>query len=496
MARLDAFHGMIVSKYFTRLVDYFVFSTVSTKFKDNTSKFHFNPIPLRLADIKHFERIETLHIWSCNAETFGQNVAGCKISNTTTKHNFFQIIVWFKVSLSTFLTNNTKNVVYKNVGLFKDDSVHFDDKITNTLCSFENFCFMKNTTLQNIVISNNVTSLCNSVFEGCKRLSAVSLSHNLVTIGYSCFNGCECLVNIKIPHRVSSISNCFDGCRALTIDIPADVTKFGDKVVCGMTKMFGFVLGNARYKAFQVTDYSCYCTPNIDLTTIKNPHFMKTIKERQSGVECPLIDIPTCVTFIAKTAFGGNRDFSCINIPHSVTQLDSFCFSGCKRLREVTLPTSVSRIAPSTFENCISLTKIAIPSTISIVESVAFRHCEALKSIIFCGNISTIGISVFCACTSLSEVNVLDWVNEIPDWCFYECSSLDSVVIPDCINRIGNNSFNGCASLSSVQIPRSVTFIGVSAFGKCYNLLEVVIPKSIKVVGQHAFPNKTKVKKK
>ncbi|ELP95285.1 hypothetical protein EIN_158150 [Entamoeba invadens IP1] len=74
MTRIDTFHGMVVSKYFSSMIDFINFTLVNTKFKDNMDMFHANPIPLTLKTFKFFSKIETLNLWSEEDESFGNTI--------------------------------------------------------------------------------------------------------------------------------------------------------------------------------------------------------------------------------------------------------------------------------------------------------------------------------------------------------------------------------------------------------------------------------------
>ncbi|ELP86702.1 leucine rich repeat containing protein BspA family protein, partial [Entamoeba invadens IP1] len=71
---------------------------VCKKFQGNMDKFHNNPVPINKKTIKFFPKIETLNLWNCDNEVFGNDLFNRKKLETTTKIDFFQINVWFVVT--------------------------------------------------------------------------------------------------------------------------------------------------------------------------------------------------------------------------------------------------------------------------------------------------------------------------------------------------------------------------------------------------------------
>ncbi|ELP93743.1 hypothetical protein EIN_321660 [Entamoeba invadens IP1] len=74
MSQLDVYHMMVVSQYFSTINNLIVLEMVCKKFQGNMDKFHNNPVPINKKTIKFFPKIETLNLWNCDNEVFGNDL--------------------------------------------------------------------------------------------------------------------------------------------------------------------------------------------------------------------------------------------------------------------------------------------------------------------------------------------------------------------------------------------------------------------------------------
>ena len=90
-------------------------------------------------------------------------------------------------------------------------------------------CFYRSS-LRNITISNNVTSIGKWAFSYCSNLTSVTIPDSVTSIGYEAFYGCESLTGVTISDSVTSIgSYAFCNCHSLTsFTIPNNVTSIGE----------------------------------------------------------------------------------------------------------------------------------------------------------------------------------------------------------------------------------------------------------------------------
>ena len=68
--KLGPYHLMVASQFFTDINDFKNLEYATKKAKNNTEKFHFNPIPLNKQTRPYFTSLETLHINKKGDEEF------------------------------------------------------------------------------------------------------------------------------------------------------------------------------------------------------------------------------------------------------------------------------------------------------------------------------------------------------------------------------------------------------------------------------------------
>ena len=364
--------------------------------------------------------------------------------------------------------------------------------------------------LVNVVISKNITSIGDFAFAHCYNLKSILIPDSVTSIGYGAFVGCTSLKSVTIGNGVTSIGEfAFSGCTELTSIIVSD--------------------GNTVYKSVN----NCILTK--DGKTL--------ILGSNTGV------IPSGVTSIGNSAFGGCTGLTNITIPDSVTSIGSNAFSNCTDLTSVAIGNGVTSIGDFAFRGCTELTSIivsdgntvyksvnnclltkdgktlilgfktsVIPNSVTSIDRGAFSGCAGLTSVIIPNNVKSIDSNAFSDCTDLTSVTIGNGVTSISGSAFYGCTGLTSIivsdgntvyksvnnclltkdgktlilgcktsVIPNSVISIGNSAFGGCTDLTSVTIPDSVTSIGNWAFYNCTGLTSITIPDSVTSIGWGAF---------
>ena len=71
-----------------------------------------------------------------------------------------------------------------------------------------------------------------------------------------------------------------------------------------------------------------------------------------------------------------------VEIPSGVTSIGGTAFGGCAGLTSVEIPSSVTAIGNSAFNGCTGLTSIEIPSGVTTISADAFAICTNLTSIV------------------------------------------------------------------------------------------------------------------
>ncbi|ELP93760.1 hypothetical protein EIN_099510 [Entamoeba invadens IP1] len=107
MSQIDSYNMMIVSQFLKSLNDFIHIEFVCKKYKDNLSKFHYNPIPITRKTQKYFPNLETLHLYS-------------KYSSKLSFKKLYSVVVHFNVKFDDIQKLHIKNcpvenVLYKNI---------------------------------------------------------------------------------------------------------------------------------------------------------------------------------------------------------------------------------------------------------------------------------------------------------------------------------------------------------------------------------------------
>jgi uncharacterized repeat protein (TIGR02543 family) len=320
--------------------------------------------------------------------------------------------------------------------------------------------------INNVIISNGVTTIGQYAFYGYTGLTSVTIPVSVTSIGQYSFYGCTGLTSVTIPSSVTSLGNgAFYGCTGLmSMVIPNSVTSIGNRAFMNCNNLKSVTIG-------------------ASVTSIRDSTFM-------SCTGLTSVTIPNSVTSIGRNAFYNCRDLTLVTIGNGLTSIGNYAFSGCTGLTSVALPNSVTSIGNSAFSGCSGLTLMAIPTGVTSIGSSAFQGCTGLTSLTIPTSVISIRDSTFMNCAGLTLVTIPNNVTSVGNSAFYGCAGLTSMMIPNSVTSIGNSAFSGCTGLTLVTIPNNVTSIGQNAFVGCSSLKTIislrVTPPSI---GAGAFSN-------
>lgn len=174
---------------------------------------------------------------------------------------------------------------------------------------------------KNTVIPTSVTSLEGSAFSYCSGLTSIAIPNSVTKIGSSAFSDCSALTSITLPNSVTSLDDyTFLYCTSLaSITIPQSVTTIGEGVFYNCSGLASITVeeGNPEF------DSRNDCNAIIETST----------NELIAG--CKNTKIPTSVTRLGESAFGGCSDLASIVIPSSVERIMDKCFEECYNLVDV-----------------------------------------------------------------------------------------------------------------------------------------------------------------
>ena len=213
--------------------------------------------------------------------------------------------------------------------------------------------FKNNTSLPEIIIPDNITSLGSSTFSGCSSLANVTIGKGINTLPISLFSGCKSLASIVIPNNINSIGDyVFSGCSNLgdvTIEEGESTLSLGSN---GSSPLFSsckldevFIGRKLSYSTSSSYGYSpFYRNTSLRSVTITN----------------------------AETQIYANEFYRCSNLQefacgNGITTIGQRAFSGCSALKTYSSGSKVESIGAEAFSDCTALTSFtsyaAVPPT-------------------------------------------------------------------------------------------------------------------------------------
>lgn len=331
--------------------------------------------------------------------------------------------------------------------------------------------FQNCTSLKSVTIGENVTQAGGtSLFDGCSGLKTVEFKPSntsataLATLGSCAFRNCSSLEKVIIGENVSKIgSSAFENCTALTtftIDgANAALTTVDSKAFLNCTALKQFVFPSSvttiGKSAFEGTE----SLTAADFSTISNA---KGVAIGDSAY------LNSGISSIIFTAEG--------NTGKSVAEIKINAFRGCANLTSVTVPDAFAtgKLATAVFTGCTALKTLNWESRLPIPSNM-FKGCTALTGVTINDNVTAIGQSAFMDCSSLESITLPSGLTllgrtsgkpSITDKSevFSGCTSLKSIELPVGITWLGWDLFRNCENLTTVKFNAAVTVFGKGVF--------------------------------
>ncbi|MGN1131288.1 MAG: leucine-rich repeat protein, partial [Ruminococcus sp.] len=295
-----------------------------------------------------------------------------------------------------------------------DTTVAIPDEVETISVS----AFQNNSTIEEVVLNENLTKIDSYACENCVNLKNVKMNRNLESIGSRAFYNCTSLNEINFSEAISSIgSYAFFGCTGLRgeLRIPETVKSIGNYAFSGDNSLEKVkIAGNSEGTsigsyAFQ----NCKGMTSVDLGSVKT---------------------------IGAYAFQNCSSLSStLTIPDSVVSANEGAFAGCSKIEEVKISEKLTAISSYLFDGCISLCgEIIVPDSVETIYDYAFRNCKNVTSVVLGSNVSTIGsnnyygYSPFLGMTAVKQFMFRGSVVPkcaYPD-IFYSMNSLETIYIP------------------------------------------------------------------
>ena len=349
--------------------------------------------------------------------------------------------------------------------------------------------------IKEIYISSNVTSIGEHAFYNCINVTKVTIGSKVKSIGEWSFCGCESLPSITIPSGVESIGElAFDGCKSITqISIPSSVKSLGSQAFSDCEKLTSVSIGSGLQSIDTSSFVNCQSLLSFSVSS-SNSYFSS--------------DSYGCLYDKDKTilrVYPSGNTRSSFTIPNSVQRIGPFAFSGCQFLTSLSIPSSVTSIDSDAFEsrvfNKVGIKSFSVNSNNSNYSSDSYGCLYDKNKTMFIqypiGNtrtsftvpssVTSIKNEAFCGADKLVQLTISNSVKTIGSAAFEDCTSLKNVSLSNQLTTIESSLFWGCTSLESATIPNSVTTIKRNAFMDCKKMTSVVIPTSVKRVEDSVF---------
>jgi len=204
--------------------------------------------------------------------------------------------------------------------------------------------FWNKKNLKSVILPSSVTSIGNSVFEFCTGITTIDIPDGVTTIGPNAFQYCSGLESVKIPNSVEKIDDhTFHLCEKLSnITIPSSVKSIGNSAFWLCTNLAKLDIPSSvdtigLYAFGRSTAFLNVDPDNPKYSSIDGILYNK---DQTHLIQCPNIinekfTIPSSVTTIEKSAFGGCTLLKALSIPESVTTLGSGAFYDCTGLKYI-----------------------------------------------------------------------------------------------------------------------------------------------------------------
>lgn len=210
-------------------------------------------------------------------------------------------------------------------------------------------------------------------------------------MGEQAFYLCSSLESIVIPDQLTEIpSNAFQGCTKLAIVDFGQVKCIGIRAFTetGLTQL---ELPNT---VEQIGDSAFSECLNLSHAVLPDSvtQMGEYLFEKCSALEN--VQLPAGIKLIESATFLNCANLQSIQIPEGVDTIESDAFLGCTALTSVLLPSTLKAIEEDAFFRCTALKSVILPEGVATVGKRAFGNCFNLASVTVNGSTTSFGDNV------------------------------------------------------------------------------------------------------
>ncbi|MBR6670025.1 MAG: leucine-rich repeat protein [Ruminococcus sp.] len=380
------------------------------------------------------------------------------------------------------------------------------DILNTSVDELGDFAFAYCTSLETLVLPDELLYIGSGSFAGCGRLTEVDIPYNVLTIGQNAFAATG-MKSVVIPSSVEEIGYCAFGYDE-NLEVISDFKIYG---VSGSMAQLYATDKDADYEYYNNFDFEAIKEiegvtgklrakkeGSIEYVTENNEAYIVGYDALEVNPVIPSEIEGFPVTRIYMGAFFTSTAEK-IELPNTVKTIDRMAFTDCSYLKEIVIPESVEEIGDEAFAGCSKLETITLPVSLKTIGKNLFDSCTSLKEIkVAEGNTafaSENGILFDAAKEVLirypyalieKEYKIPDGVKKIGEYAFLDVKSLTSVELNE-VTEISMLAFCGCSNLKEINITKEITTIGEYAFYDCNSLKSVRLHDTLTSIGKDAF---------
>lgn len=368
-------------------------------------------------------------------------------------------------------------------------NIKFENEFSNPLY-YANNLYLNGELVTDLVIPNDVTSICGRAFYGYTGLASILIPNSVKLIGQSAFDGCSGLERVYITDMTGWLNITFgdylsnplcyahdlylNGKLVTNLVIPDGVIRINRYAFYGNTSLISIMIPNSVKYIGQSAFDDCSGLERVYITDMSawcNISFFSKLNYYQTSN--PL--------YYAHNLYLNGELVTNLVIPNGVTSINNHAFYGCTSLTSVTVPDSVTRINMGAFENCSNLKNIYITDIMAWC-NIEFENYYSIKP-----NPLYSAHNLYLNGELVTNLVIPDGVVSVNNYAFYYCTGLTSITIPDSVTSIDNNAFTRCDKLETITFGNGMTKIQSQLFESNSKIKKIYIPKSITIIYNNAF---------
>ena len=324
-----------------------------------------------------------------------------------------------------------------------------------------------------ITYSVGVSTIDGEAFNNCTSLESIIIPNNITSIGQQAFRDCNHLTSVTLPESLVTVnSQAFYGCKINTLRYNGTLSQWLS--MSDLSNVMGLAIDSA-------TPFKLYI--NNDLI-------------------CGNIIIPNNINIISAYAFYRCQDITSVTL-HENIRIDNYAFATCYGLTSITIPSNTTINGSSVFFGCYSLIEVYNQSQLNIVAgSESYGYVAKYAQNVYTvsgGSKLSIDQNGYVIYTDNQDVLLVKYqgnginltlpnnITQINDYAFYQNDNIVSVSASNLVTKVGNFVFRYCANLSNVILPASVLEIASYAFANCGSLISISLSNSIISIGSMAL---------